>query len=98
MATAPTKIFRCTSGDMTYYSSRSLILILSLRPSLHQIEARLGGAVGRYLSWLRHGDRGTNPTTAITFSCLAINFPTVLNLQHHQRPVPLISGLYGVGG
>ena len=39
-----------------------------------------------------------NPLTAITFSCAAIIFPTVYNLQHHQWPVSLITSLYGVGG
>ena len=34
---------------------------------------------------------------AITFSCAAIQFPTVYNLQCHQRPVPLIPCLFGVG-
>ena len=38
------------------------------------------------------------PVTAITFSCAAFHFPAVYNLQHHQRPVPLTPGLYGVGG
>ena len=35
---------------------------------------------------------------AITFSCAAIHFPAVYNLQHHQRSVPLKPFLYGVGG
>ena len=55
------------------------------------------------LSLLRHwigdpADRDRNSVTAITFSCAAIHFPTVYNLQHHQRPVLLITCLYGVGG
>ena len=33
---------------------------------------------------------------AITFSCAAINFPAVYNLQLHQKPVPLIPCLCGV--
>ena len=35
---------------------------------------------------------------AITFNCTAIHFPVVYNLQGHQRPVPHIPCLYGVGG
>ena len=59
--------------------------------------------VGRYLSRLSHwvgdpGDTGRNPVTAITFSCAAIHFPIVYNLQHHQRSAPFIPCLYGVGG
>ena len=55
------------------------------------------------LSWLSHwvggpGDRDVNPVTAITFSCAAIHFSTVYNLHCHQRPVPLIPCLHGVGG
>ena len=38
------------------------------------------------------------PVLAITFSCTAIHFPAVYNLQHHQTALPLIPGLYGVGG
>ena len=38
--------------------------------------------------------RGTN---LVTFSCAAIHLLAVYNLQHHQRPVPLIPCLYGVG-
>ena len=30
--------------------------------------------------------------------CAAIHFPTVYNLQRHQRPVPLIPCIHGVGG
>ena len=39
------------------------------------------------------------PVTGITFSCAAIHDLTVYNLQHHQRPVPLIviPCLFGVG-
>ena len=40
---------------------------------------------------------GTNPATDITFSCAAIPFRAVYNLQHHQRPIPLIPSLYVVG-
>ena len=36
--------------------------------------------------------------TAITYSCAAIHFPGVNNLQCHQRPVPRIPCLYGVRG
>ena len=59
--------------------------------------------VGRHLSWLRHWvgnprDWGTNDVTAITFTCAANHFPAVYNLQHHQKPDPLIPCLYGVGG
>ena len=39
------------------------------------------------------GDRGSNPITAIRFSCAAIHFPAVYNLQYHQRPVPLIPSI-----
>ena len=58
---------------------------------------------GGEFSWLRHwdgdpGDSGMNPITPITFSCAAIHFLTVYNLQHHQRPIPVIRCLYGVGG
>ena len=54
------------------------------------------------LSWLMHGladpgDRGTNPVTTIMFSCAAIHFPGVYNLWYHQRSVPFIWCLYGVG-
>ena len=42
-------------------------------------------------------DKVIDPVTAITFSCAAIHFPGIYNLQLHQRPVPLISCLYGVG-
>ena len=38
------------------------------------------------------------PIMAITFSCAAIHIPAVYNLQRHQRPVPLVPCLYGVGG
>ena len=38
------------------------------------------------------------PVMAITFSCAAIHFSSVYNLQRHQRPLPLIPCLYGVGG
>ena len=43
-------------------------------------------------------DRGTNPVTAITFSCAAIHFPAVYNLRRHEKPVPHIPRLCGVGG
>ena len=36
------------------------------------------------------GDRGINPVTDKTFSCAAIHFLAMYNLEHHQRPVPLI--------
>ena len=57
----------------------------------------------QYERTLRHrvgdpGDRGMIPITAITFSCAAIHLPAVYNLQRHQRPVPLLQCLYGVGG
>ena len=59
--------------------------------------------VGRSLSWLWHwvddpGNRGTNPVTSLIFSCVAIYFRAVYNLQRHQRPLPLIQCIYGVGG
>ena len=74
--------------------------------------AHIGGAWRSSLEWLTdgvgeiaqlvmvgdRGDRGMNPVTAITFSCPAIHFPAVYNLQHNQRPVPLIQFLYGVRG
>ena len=41
------------------------------------------------------GDRDSNPITAIAFSCAAIYFLALYNLQHHHRPAPC---LYGVGG
>ena len=44
------------------------------------------------------GDKGTNPVTALTVTCAAIHYPAVYNLQHHQRPVPLIRFLCGVRG
>ena len=34
----------------------------------------------------------------IAFNCAAIDFSTVYNLPCHQRPVPLIPCLHGVGG
>ena len=34
--------------------------------------------------------------TAITFSWATIHFPTLYNLQRHQRPVPIMPCLYGV--
>ena len=43
------------------------------------------------------GEMGVNPVTAITFGCATIHFPTVYNLQCHQRPGPLATQ-YGVGG
>ena len=57
----------------------------------------------RKLSWLRHwvgdpGNNGKNHVTAITFTSAAVNFPAVDKLQCHQRPIPLIPCLYGVGG
>ena len=42
------------------------------------------------------GDRGINPATA-TFSRAAIHLSAVYYLQRHQRPVYLMSCLYGVG-
>ena len=33
-----------------------------------------------------------------TFSCAAVHFPALYNLQRHQRPVSLIPCLYGVSG
>ena len=53
--------------------------------------------VRRKLCWLRHQDRGTNPVTSIPFSCAAIHFPAVYNLERYQRPVPPIPCLYDVG-
>ena len=69
--------------------------------SLHTL---LLGLLGRYVSWLRRwvcdlgGTWARILITTVTFSCVAIHFPTVYNLQHHQRSVPLTSCLYGVGG
>ena len=34
------------------------------------------------------GDRDMNSVTAITFSCAAVHYLAVYNLQCHQRPVP----------
>ena len=58
--------------------------------------------MGRYHCWLWHWvgnpvDMGTKPVTAITFSCAAIHFPAVYNLECHQAPAPLIPCLYSVG-
>ena len=52
--------------------------------------------------WLKHGvgdpgERGMNAISAIKFSCTAIHFPIVYNLQFHQMPVPLIACVYGIG-
>ena len=43
-------------------------------------------------------ENDTYPVTAITFSCATIYFPSVYNLQGHQRSVPLIPSLQNVGG
>ena len=47
---------------------------------------------------LDSGDRGMNPISTITFSYAAIHFRAVYHLQNHQRPVPPMPCLYGVGG
>ena len=65
------------------------------------VKIRQAGS-GWGVSWLEHkvgdpGDRVQIPVTAITFSRAAIHFPTVYNLQCHQRPAPLIPCLYGAG-
>ena len=49
------------------------------------------------LYWCRRGTN-TNLLTAITFSCTAIYFLAVYNLQRHHRSVPLILCLDGVEG
>ena len=36
------------------------------------------------------------PVSAIIFSCAAIHFPAVYNLQQHQWSVSLMPCLYGV--
>ena len=76
--------------------------IIAIRAALISKPSHYLYGVGRELSLLRHwvGDPGDNPTTAIRRSCAAIHFPTLYNLQHHQRSVPLIviPCLYGVGG
>ena len=60
----------------------------------------LGGEIVQLVKTLGrdHHDRLTNLITAIAFSCAAIHFPTVYNIQHHQSPVTLMSCLYGVAG
>ena len=55
------------------------------------------------VSWLHRlvGDLRTGvrtPVAAITISCASIRFPTVCNLQRHQRSSHLIPYLYGVKG
>ena len=47
---------------------------------------------------LQHSKRLRIPVTAITFSCATIYSHSVYNLQRHQRSVPLIPFLHGVGG
>ena len=42
--------------------------------------------------------RSMNPLTPITLSCDTIHFPAVYNMQSHQKPVPIIPCLNGVGG
>ena len=63
-----------------------------------QFSARVGEENTNQKACSRYpGDMATNPVTAITFSFAAIHFPIVYNIQHQQRPVPLIPCLYGVG-
>ena len=58
-----------------------------------------GGEIAQLVKALGYpGDNGANHVAAITLSCAAIHFSAVYNLQHHQRPVPLIPCLFGAGG
>ena len=47
--------------------------------------------VGEIAHWVGDSvEEVTTAVTAITFGCAAIHFPTVYNLERHQRPVPFI--------
>ena len=55
-------------------------------------------SVGLSVGYVTLGTVVRIQVTALTFSCAAIHFQAVYNLQRYQRPIPLIPSLYSVGG
>ena len=86
-----------TQAPVTEYDSLQNVRHLELSHHLvlpcHLVLS--GPGMRRYLSLMSHragdpGDSDMNPVIAVTFSCAAFHFLAVYNLQHHQRPVPLM--------
>ena len=86
---APPEVLLCASEQPSVYLDKTLVYF-----------------TGRWelLIWLLHsvGDHCDSSkdlaVMAITFSCAARHFPAMYNLQGYQKPVPLITFLYVVGG
>ena len=77
------------------------VLICDIVHSCQIFSAARGGELAQLVRGWGYVTMGTwvrIQITAVTFSFAAIHFLTVYNLQLHQRPVPLIPSLYGVGG
>ena len=79
------------AGFRTHTSCHFETSTLTITPYMHADAITLSTPISLYLSkWGR--------VTAITFIYAEIHFTDAYNLQHHQRPVPLVPSLYGVGG